>query len=265
MLPPRAYTFIGLNIVRALSIIGLLLVFSSSIFVMVQDIRAVNTFTQNKQSGNSTTTDHMLNCDYIMGSTVPNQPAGVFWAILNRLLVIFQVVVLIFSELGWPASFFDRFFPVLGNNFGLGALGVVQCLIGAAVLSHHVDDFALVSAFFLFSIGCLNILIGLIFRQSAKIKRSLTSWKDHAKSVLPTHVAGVEVKPVMTGVSSLFKGSEKDAGYPEPTFAGYGYGRRGEKAAAAQGYLLSKPLESLPRYAPKRSASPQDRPTSPEA
>ena len=108
--------------------------------------------------------------------------------------------------------------------------------IGASVLSHHVDDFALVSAFFLFSIGCLNILIGLIWRQSAKIKRSLTSWKD-GKSVLPTHVGGVPVKPVMTGVSSLYKGSEKGE-HPEPTFAGYGYGRQGEKAAAARGTLL---------------------------
>lgn len=32
------------------------------------------------------------------------------------------------SEVGWPASFFDRFFPVLGRSFGLGALGIFQCL-----------------------------------------------------------------------------------------------------------------------------------------
>lgn len=90
---------------------------------------------------------------------MPNQPAGVFWAVLNRLLIIFQVIIMILSEVGWPSKFFDKFFPVLGSNFGVGALGVFQCLIGAAVLSHHVDDFALVSAFFLFSLGCLNILI----------------------------------------------------------------------------------------------------------
>jgi hypothetical protein len=55
--------FIGLNVVRALSIIALLLVFSSSIFVMVMDVRAVNEFVATKQSGNST--DSMLECDYI--------------------------------------------------------------------------------------------------------------------------------------------------------------------------------------------------------
>jgi hypothetical protein len=93
------------------------------------------------------------------GSTVPNQPAGVFWAVVNRLLILSQVVVLIFSEISWPQAFFNSFFPVLGKEFGLGALGIFECLIGAAVLSHHVEAFAMVSAFFLFSIGCLNILM----------------------------------------------------------------------------------------------------------
>ena len=61
-------------------------------------------------------------------STVPNQPAGAFWAVLNRLLIIFQVIALILSEIGWPVAFFNRYFPVLGSDFGLGALGVMQCL-----------------------------------------------------------------------------------------------------------------------------------------
>jgi hypothetical protein len=90
----------------------------------------------------------MVDCDYIeyvytsffgwliirsilvsrRGSTVPNQPAGAFWAVINRLFIIFQVVMLILSEIGWPALFFDRFFPVLGKESGLEALGVFQCL-----------------------------------------------------------------------------------------------------------------------------------------
>lgn len=67
---------------------------------------------------------------------MPNQPAGVFWAVVNRLLIIAQVIILIFSEIGWPAAFFDRFFPVLGKDFGLGALGVIQCLY-VLILSHQ--------------------------------------------------------------------------------------------------------------------------------
>ncbi|KAJ3011519.1 hypothetical protein NUW54_g2145 [Trametes sanguinea] len=123
MLPPRAYFFLGLNGVRILSIISLLLVFASSIFVLVNDVEAVNRSMKSDVD--------MTDCDYIEGSTVPNQPAGVFWAVVNRLLIIFQVIVLIMSEVGWPAAFFERYFPVLGPNFGLGALGIFQCLIGA--------------------------------------------------------------------------------------------------------------------------------------
>jgi len=48
--------------------------------------------------------------------------------VINRLFIIFQVVMLILSEIGWPALFFDRFFPVLGKDFGLGVIGVFQCL-----------------------------------------------------------------------------------------------------------------------------------------
>ncbi|OJA20572.1 hypothetical protein AZE42_09767 [Rhizopogon vesiculosus] len=180
MLPAKAYVFISLNAVRALSIIALLLVFSSSILVMVDDVEAVNVFVSGGSNSNSTS-----NYDYINNSTIPNQPAGVFWAVLNRLLIIAQTVVLILSELGWPATFFDHYFPVLGSDFGVGALGLMQCLIGASVLSHFVKVFPLVSAFFLFSIGCLNILIGLVFRERVKTTRSILSFRDRVEDVLP--------------------------------------------------------------------------------
>jgi len=262
MMPPRAYTFIGLNIVRTLSIIALLLVFASNIVTLVHDIQAVNRFlaagkANTDPTGANSTLIDMSDCDYIEGSTVPNQAAGIFWAVLNRLLIIAQTVVLILSEFGWPASFFDRFFPVLGKDFGLGALGVIQCLIGAAILSHHVDDFTLVSAFFLFSLGCLNILVGLIFRAGAKSKRSVTSWRDQAKSALPTHVAGVDVRSVSSPIPSMF--SEKNSTLsPASSISGkasLGFGRQGEKAAALNGYFISKPVESLPRYAAAPVAS----------
>ncbi|KAL1939146.1 hypothetical protein VTO73DRAFT_10187 [Trametes versicolor] len=127
--------------------------------------------------------EHFLGCGHARsaaGSTVPNQPARVFWAVVNRLFIIFQVVVLVLSEIGWPAAFFDRFFPVLGPTFSLGALGIFQCL----VLSHHVDNFTLVAAFSLFARGCLNMLLGLVFREKAKAMRSIMSWRA---GVLPSH------------------------------------------------------------------------------
>jgi hypothetical protein len=110
------------------------------------------------------------------------------------------------------------------------------------VLSHHVDDFALVSAFFLFALGCLNILIGLIWRESAKSKRSLTFWRDQGKSesVLPTHVGGVNVRPVMQSKPPSFlssvNGEEKQQGSENGSSrAGFGFGRQGEKAAGLNG------------------------------
>ncbi|TFY62261.1 hypothetical protein EVJ58_g3982 [Rhodofomes roseus] len=249
----RGYIFIGLNAVRVLSIIALLLLFASSIVTLVQDIKAVNAFIAEGShqdilvsSGNSTQTEDCSDMDYVPGSTVPNQPAGAFWAVLNRLLIIFQVIVLVMSEAGWPSAFFSRFFPVLGDDFGLGALGVIQCLLGAAVLSHHVDEFSLVSAFFLFSIGCLNILLGLIFREKAKPRRALKAWKE-TDDVLPRTSLRSGPRPFLTSASTgssnpVAPWDEKGAeaarsGTLLGQKSGMGFGRQGEKAALARANL----------------------------
>jgi len=247
MIAPRGYVFIGLNIIRLLSIIGLLLVFASSIFVLVTDIEAFNDFTKAKQAGDITA-EALSDCDYIDASTVPNQAAGIFWAVVNRLFIIFQVIILILAEIGWPSRFFERFFPVLGPNFGLGALGIFQCLIGAAILSHHTDDFTLVSAFFLFSIGCLNMVVGLIFREKAKARRCILTWRNESKEVLPSvNDSRAFMRSPTPTVKPMFTGSSFAS---EKVGEGFGYGRQGEKAAGLKGFLLSKPLETLPRYAP---------------
>jgi hypothetical protein len=108
--------------------------------------------------------------------------------------------------------------------------------IGATVLSHHTDDFSLVSAFFLFSLGCLNILLGLIFREKAKTKRSILSWREEAKAILPT-----EKFPVAppSFVSSMFTGEkgQEDFGTWKSggSASGNGFGRQGEKAAGLKG------------------------------
>jgi len=267
---PKAsgYIFIGLNVVRALSIVTLLLLFSSSIVTMVEDVKAVNAFIAAGKASNGTDIDcSVFDCDYVEGSTVPNQPAGAFWAVMNRLLIIFQSIILIMSEVEWPAAFFDRYFPVLGQDFGLGALGVIQCLLGAAVLSHHVDEFSLVSAFFLFSVGCLNILLGLIFREGAKTKRSITSWKESNKDVLPT--VRSDSPRATSYLSRHMTGSSIEKDTLDPAHTGgsansrlhMGFGRQGEKAAAAAGFSIPPPEESVPPYAPKpkvtfRASSP---------
>lgn len=50
----------GLNAVRFLSVVSLILVFSSTIFVMVTNIKAVNVFEANKGTDLA-----MEDCDYI--------------------------------------------------------------------------------------------------------------------------------------------------------------------------------------------------------
>lgn len=57
--------FIGLNAVRVLSIIALILVFASSILVMVNDVTAVNTFMDEAHASGNTTESLLENCDYI--------------------------------------------------------------------------------------------------------------------------------------------------------------------------------------------------------
>jgi len=264
MVSTRKVCFIGLNVVRAFSLIALILVFSSTIFVMVTNVKAVNFFDAHKN-----TTDYaaMVDCDYIDGSTVPNQPAGLFWAVVAGLLIIAQTIILFLSECGWPTPFFDRFFPVLGSNFGLGPLGIFQALISTQILSHHVDDFALVSAFFLFVLGCINMLLGLIFRESAKKYRSITGWQEDATAILPS---GIDKRPMFLPSASIISNpfSHREPSFSPPhvtvvrqdtsaseapswtstSKAGYGFGRQGEKAAGLKGFLLQKPEESLPRY-----------------
>lgn len=146
--------------------------------------------------------------------------------------------------------------------------------IGAQILSHHVDEFTLVAAFFLFSIGCLNMFLGLVFREGLKQKRSILSYRNESRNVLPTTNTTIDTRPAFVNASPAFS---KGLGGPPSEFgtfrsdsissdkSGYGFGRKGEKAAGLRGFILQKPEESLPRYAspsPKppsvrsRSASP---------
>lgn len=258
MLSSRTIFFFGLNAIRVIGIISLILVFASSILVMVTDVTAVNTFLEDAKDSGTPVDQLLVGCDYIENSTVPNQTGGIFWAVVNRLLIVTQVVILILSECSWPMSAFDKFFPVLGTTFGLGPLGVFECLIGATILSHYVDDFTLVAAFFLFAIGCLNILLGLVFGMKAKQKRSIRAWRSNSDDVLPPvgEKRPTFTRPDSSYVRSFFKPTEKSEFRAAPTngtTSGLGFGNHGEKAAGLKGFLLSKPLESLPNYSPPRN------------
>jgi hypothetical protein len=105
--------------------------------------------------------------------------------------------------------------------------------IGAAILSHHVDKFAQVAAFFLFSVACLNMTLGLIFREHAKPKRSIRAWRtgDDAGN-LPMHtgdLAAPRFRP------SLFGGKRVETSDGDEKSNGLGFGRKGEKQAGLKG------------------------------
>jgi len=282
VLPPRAYVFLTLNAVRVLSIIALLLVFSSNILIMVEDIKAVRRGSSSLMTTDANGQTETYECDYFDNSTVPNQPAGAFWAVVNRLFIIATTTLMIMSEVGWPEKFFKLYFPVLGQDFGVGILGGIQWITAASILSHHVDEFPLVAGFFLFVIGCFNILLGLIFRSTVKDKRSLTTFREtKANELLPSSVRSRtnDIKILQTSVSSIFSQGEKTAGmFRQDTGAthasdgskvrfgpGYGFARQGEKKAAQDGFIVTRPVESLPRYHSRSPMAPEGEPEDPVA
>ena len=65
MFGSRSYVFIGLNAVRALSLIGLILVFASSIVTLVHDVKAVNAFVKAGQTTSDNSTTSTTNYEYI--------------------------------------------------------------------------------------------------------------------------------------------------------------------------------------------------------
>ena len=141
---------------------------------------------------------------------------------------------------------------IIENNYSIPR-------ISTQILSHFVEDFTLVSAFFLFIIGCLNILLGLIFRESVKNKRSISFWGAKIKSVLPTFRCDrpifVNINPlaiskprevtpyrVRLDLTASYNGSES---WSSTEKAQYGFGRQGDESAALRGTTLQKPSELL--------------------
>jgi len=196
--------FIGLNIIRALSLVALILVFVSNILLIIHDFNVVNSGDSSAQVTTSTNTTGTtptgantthasvgpLEYQYVQGSTVPNTGSGLFWATGNRVLLLLQILLLIFSEIGWPNAFFARFLPPFSDEYGVAPIGVLECLIGAQVNSHAVDKFSMASAFFLFAIGCVYFILAVISDKRIKAYRAILSWRD--REVYPKTTADLE-------------------------------------------------------------------------
>jgi hypothetical protein len=112
------------------------------------------------------------------------------------------------------------------------------------------------------------MLLGLIFRESAKPYRSFKAWRAEAKGA--TLPSSIDKRPIFLNsppvLSHTFSHKEQPFTGPQTTVlrhdssasdapswsstakAAYGFGRQGEKVAGMRGFLLQKPEESLPRY-----------------
>ncbi|CAE6386602.1 unnamed protein product [Rhizoctonia solani] len=169
--------WLGLNIIRVVSIATLAVVMASSIMVMIRDANAIcrEMGTSGVPKANESNQIPSVRRAYIPSSTVPLQPGGPFFAILSRLLVVCQCFLIILSELGWPRDLFIKFLPILGPENGVGIIGTMQVLLSALVLSHHIPLFALVPGLLLFATGCLNVILGLAFRNNIHVYRALAT------------------------------------------------------------------------------------------
>ncbi|CAE6488091.1 unnamed protein product [Rhizoctonia solani] len=196
-----------LNIIRVLSVITLALIFASSIVMMVRDANAIcrDMSAPDRAEGEKLGNKLGLERAYIPLSTVPRQPGGPFFAILSRLLVVSQCPILILAELGRPKRFFIKSLPILGPQYGVGILGIMQVLLSTVILSHRVPKFALVPAFLLFGIGCLNTALGLALRQNLHAYRT---WKTEACQ----HETSEETHPTKCR-TSFRPGSERTMAY----------------------------------------------------
>ncbi|KDN37142.1 hypothetical protein RSAG8_10351, partial [Rhizoctonia solani AG-8 WAC10335] len=171
--------WLGLNVIRALSMTTLALVIASSIAVMVRDANAIcrEMKTSGRPEINELNSKPSIEPAYIPSSTVPFQPGGPFFAILSRLLIVCQCLILILAELKWPKGLFTKFLPILGPRYSVGIPGTSQVMYVTLILSHHIPKFALVPAILLFAMGCLNIILGPVFRENIHLYRARATVK----------------------------------------------------------------------------------------
>ncbi|KAJ1030152.1 hypothetical protein NDA16_001064 [Ustilago loliicola] len=169
-------TFLGLNALRLVSLVVIILVFTTLIMGLVEDVRAYHDDTVMDEAQTE-------DCAYVPGTSIPMQTWGIFWVEVHRALLIIGVVTLFLAE----CSFFgitrleqasQIWFPVLSRTRGLAALGCVHVIIATSILSHYLDDFPLVVSWMMFVIGMCYLCLGLAFHSHPlKDGRSLFSQK----------------------------------------------------------------------------------------
>ncbi|EGF98891.1 uncharacterized protein MELLADRAFT_95058 [Melampsora larici-populina 98AG31] len=143
--------------------------------------------------------------DYVSGTFIPKSVGGILFVTLELLFNIVILILCLLSEISPPRipEFFANYFPPLGQGFGVGFLGCLEIYIASITLSHKINKISLVSAWTLFVIGSLNVLLGIVFGARIRAKRSLLdAGTNYAKKV--THLDDIE-----TGFKLAKKGKKK--------------------------------------------------------
>ncbi|KAG8760107.1 hypothetical protein FRC14_004093 [Serendipita sp. 396] len=226
--------FYILNVLRAFSLLSLLFVFIANLVILAEDVRALR---------QPVDKDHE-DCEYIEGTSVPNQPAGNFRAFLSIALNLVEVVILVLAEIGFPESFFKNWIPCLDKEHSLVGVGVLEFLLAAHFASQFLDTFPLVASFFLLIAGILNI--STMYFDRPKFFRSYTFWKgSRSTNDMSTVESGASrtMSPYNgpSAAPSIF--TEKE--HSSPVQGVYGFARQDEP-------VLSRPL-SPPNYSPPKA------------
>ncbi|KAJ9100103.1 hypothetical protein QFC19_005783 [Naganishia cerealis] len=264
---PSATAFIALNIVRFLSIVALCLIFASQIVGAAIDADAFRQSRDDNITHMSTFQQDNLDCDYFEYSSVPDQPGGIFWAILNRTFILIVVLILLPTELVIPAKkltqFYIDYIPIISPAHGLGILGVIQCWIASTALSktpqtkaaHRVcttynDKFDKLKPFTDTAASTLNHMRNPtpeepLARDNAHTSTENLLHKDTTRSHIYTE-PDVDIPDVNNAESGSPKRFSKTPGIK---FGGFGFGKQAAKPVGQRGLVITRPLESLPRFA----------------
>ncbi|SJX60577.1 uncharacterized protein SRS1_11806 [Sporisorium reilianum f. sp. reilianum] len=181
-------TFVGLNLLRLISLITILLVLTTLIMGLVEDVRDYHDDTL-------LTAAEADDCAYVPGTSIPMQTWGIFWVELHRALMMLGVIALALAELSWVGIgrlevLAQAWMPVLSRTRGLAALGGVEVVVATSMLSHYLDEFPLVVSWMLFVVGMCYVCLGLAFHdRQLKDARSLFAErrKQFGKSQAPAH------------------------------------------------------------------------------
>lgn len=238
LLKRSSISFIFVSIVRAISILAIIFMIAIELYLMIDSIKmahsanvrpadvfnsdttidsSLNSTTRNsntssskskflaKVDGSVSTGLSECHSEYISGSFVPKSVGGILFVTLELLFNIVILLLCLLSEISPPRipEFFAKYLPPLGQGFGVGILGSLEIYIASITLSHKINKISLVSAWMLFVIGALNVLLGIVFGARIRAKRSLLdAGTNYAKKV--THLDDIE-----TGFKLAKKGKKK--------------------------------------------------------